>query len=586
MNTIFYPNIDLNNNLNADKFLSELLISQSTSERKVQRIIRKSTGLFLTNKLHTIDNILDVVPIDQQILNKVILEPACGEGIFLLRILTKIYEKFPEEEIIKKYIQNNLIFVDISEEMIEKTKTNINNLYKLFFGEDYKNSYNCYVYDFTKKFIEDKHTLFRTDHLDYPLSKFLGKVDYVIGNPPYVSLYGRRDKKQNEEQRIYYLTNYDQFPRGTENGKINLVMLFLEHSLDFLKEDGKLGFIIDVSFFETAYKHTRKYLLENTNINSIEVNIKDFEVASGQVIIKLTKSSNNQSNEVVLIDHLTKKRQRIKQHSWLNSVDEYRFRFNHYGESESILRKIQDKKDKTILELYPNKNLRTCTMLLNMENRFTYTDAGGLDQNFVFPYYEGSRSLKEKYGELKFQKYFYYNKQLQDSVNDQLKIELIAKGIKNKKRIGFGEKIIYDSPKVYIRQSAKEIIATLDLERSSANNSLYVFSLRDSNTKTVAELKFICGWLNSDLMTFYAQIRHIIRFSNGKQPQIKTSDLGSLPLPMDPDLKKKIIEQVSKIYEDKKTSIKRMQIINELVYKYYSLTPTEIKYIETSIKSF
>ncbi len=81
--------------------------------------------------------------------------------------------------------------------------------------------------------------------------------------------------------------------------KINLVMLFIEHSLDFLKKGGKLSFIVDVSFFETAYEFTRKYLLEKTRIDELQVNIKDFDVASGQVILKVTNSIVNKENEVL-----------------------------------------------------------------------------------------------------------------------------------------------------------------------------------------------------------------------------------------------------------------------------------------------
>jgi len=69
------------------------------------------------------------------------------------------------------------------------------------------------------------------------------------------------------------------------------------------------------------------------------------------------------------------------------------------------------------------------------------------------------------------------------------KISRYLKGIKNKKRIGFGEKIIYDNPKVYIRQSAKELIASYDDKLSSANNSLYLFSLRDCSNESILFLK-------------------------------------------------------------------------------------------------
>lgn len=82
------------------------------------------------------------------------------------------------------------------------------------------------------------------------------------------------------------------------------------------------------------------------------------------------------------------------------------------------------KKDKTILQLYPNKNLRTCVMLLDMEDKFTFIEKGTREENLLYPYYQGSKALSEKYGNLDFKKYFYYNKPLQDSINDELKIEL------------------------------------------------------------------------------------------------------------------------------------------------------------------
>ena len=234
--------------------------------------------------------------------------------------------------------------------------------------------------------------------------------DYVIGNPPYVTLYGRRDKKENEEQRINYLKNYNQFPSSVKNGKLNLVMLFIEHSLDFLKDEGKLSFIIDVSFFETAYEFTRKYLLEKARIDELHVNIKDFDVASGQVILKVTKSIGIKDNDVRIEDHKTLNSYYIKQSSWLNKNDEYKFRYNGCSISKQIIDKIASKKDKTLLELFPKKNLRTCVMLLDMEDKFTFSELKEKNDNLIYPYYQGSKALSEKYGCFQFQKYFYYNK--------------------------------------------------------------------------------------------------------------------------------------------------------------------------------
>jgi len=185
-----------------------------------------------------------------------------------------------------------------------------------------------------------------------------------------------------------------------------------------------------------------------------------------------------------------------------------------------------------------------------------------------------------------FKKYFYYNKNLQDSINESLKIELEKQGVKNKKRLGLGETIIYDNPKLYIRQSAKEIIATIDLNKSSANNSLYVFSLRDNSAKTIDFLYFLCGFLNTDFITYYAQQMNIIRFSQGKQPQIKIGDLGTIYIPSDSSLQNKISNLCKKIYNDFESKDTVKTQIDNLVYDYYKLSDLEIGNIEKSIKDF
>lgn len=564
-------------------FLDRVALSQNSYEQGLNKKERKKKGVFLTNSVDTVENLLDVVLIDSEIFEKRILEPSCGQGIFILKLLSDIYLKFPDSILISNFISKNIFFVDVQEEMVEKTKTNIRKLFTFLFNEDFQGTFNGITWDFTDKVISGL-SLFDEVKIT-PFSSLYNSFDYVIGNPPYVTLYGRRDKKENEEQRINYLNNYHQFPSSVKNGKLNLVMLFIEHSLDFLKENGKLSFIIDVSFFETAYEFTRKYLLDNTTIDELQVNIKDFDVASGQVIIKLSKTK-SVNHKVQIIDHKTENRYLVEQSSWYNKNDEYKFRYSGCSISKQILDKVEAKKDKTILQLFPNKNLRTCVMLLDMEDKFTFIDKGKREENFLYPYYQGSKALSEKYGKLDFKKYFYYDKPLQDSINDELKIELEKQGVKNKKRLGLGETIIYDNPKLFIRQSAKEIIATIDLEKSAANNSLYVFSLRNNSAETIDFLYFMCGLLNSAFVTYYAQQMNIIRFSQGKQPQIKIGDLGTIYIPDDIKLQNEISRLCKEIYAnfDTKDSVKTQ--IDNLVYSYYELSDLEITTIEESIKEF
>lgn len=563
-----------------------IINDQVEYESNTELFYRQKFGVFFTNNITTVDKILDIVDYGaENILSKVFLEPACGNGIFIIRLLERICKNIKSKKILSTFISSNIVFVDIDEAMIEKTKLNISNYFYSKFNEPYIGSYNGFVFDFTQKVTCSERSSVLNDVQEQPISKFLDKIDYVIGNPPYVSLYGRRDKKKDEAQRVYYLSRYSQFPKSLKNGKINFVMLFIEQSINFLKEGGKLSFIIDVSFFETAYEHTRKYLLDNTRILRIVYNIKAFEAASGQIILDIQKSK-VKTNLVQVIDIENNKSIHVDQKNWYNPHDQFKFRFNICPLSSAIIEKIQLKNCPSLKRLYPNKNLRTCVMLLNMESLFVFNEKKGNSEISIYPYYQGSKGLSGKYEKMKHTKFFYYNKKLQDKINDDLKAELTVKGIKNKKRLGLGETIVYDNPKVYIRQSAKEIIASYDEKPSAANNSLYVFTLRNSMEESVVFLKFLCGLLNSDIITFYSQKLNIIRFSKGKQPQIKTSDLYQIPIPTEISLQLKISKLVDKIYADPESKEIIQNDINTVFYSYFDITAKEILTIKKAISSF
>jgi len=559
-----------------DKF-SDFLTSQAMLEREFCNFNQKQNGVFLTSNSSIIDGVLATVPNDITIFQKSFLEPSCGQGAFLIKLIIKAFLISSKKSDVASFIQNKLYFVDIDQEMVESTKNNISSLFFHLFHQEYTGSFNCFTVDFTR--LDDA----LTDN-DSRTSTFYKTIDFVVGNPPYITLYGRRDKKKNEEQRIYFLNSYSQFPSSLKNGKINYVMLFIERGLRFLKPGGQLSFVIDVSFFETAYMYCRKYLIENYTIASLTYNVQGFDdVASGQVILTVTNTLPD-NNSVLVVNSETKEKVYIEQNAWNKPNDEYKFRISHCTKSDSVLDKIFSKGDPTLKDLYPKKNLRTCVMLLNMEDSFTSIEQSNSVPSY--PYYRGSNGLKYKYSKLNHLKYFNYDKNLQDRINDELKEELIAKGIKNKKRIGLGETLIYDNPKVYIRQSAKELIASYEERSSSANNSLYVFSLRDNSTESISFLKYVCGLINSTIYTFFAQQRRIIRYNKGKQPQIKTSDLYQIFIPEDSALKEKITYLVDKIYSDTNHIERYKEEIDDLLYEYYMLDSEEIDTINKSIESF
>lgn len=572
----------MKSDLEIQKYIATQLLKQTSFEKTIAAPKRKMNGMYLTNQIEIVKNVNSEIDF-KNCLDKKILEPSCGNGIFLLEIIVSAYKQNTDSDYISQLIQKSIFFNDFSRTMVEQTKQNISNLFYFLFGKDYCGNFNCFNTDFTKRQNLESNSLFLSIE-PYLFSNLIQSFDYIIGNPPYVALYGRRDKKQSEQQRVYYLDHYEQFPPTVKNGKINYIMLFLEHSLYLMKNNGILSFIIDVSFFETAFQYTRKYLLEKSEILSIEHNLSEFNVASGQMILKIKKKKPDEtSKNTIVLDALSKSSKKINQSIWYNSDDEYNFRLN--GKC-SILKKIAEKGDPSLKSLYPKKNLRTCTMLLDMEDRFVFKQVNGYAKYNCYKYYRGSKGLKDKFGFLHYDSYFVYNKELQDRINEDLKELLSKQGVKNKKRIGLGEEIIYENPKLYIRQSAKELIATVDNSSSAANNSLYVFTLRNNSDESKEFLFYLCGLLNSNIFTYYSQQQRIIRYAVGKQPQIKTSDLYQVPIPHSSELRLKIANLAKDSYVNGNNAERQIEKIDKELIAYYGISSDEVLDIHRKIKSF
>ena len=184
------------------------------------------------------------------------------------------------------------------------------------------------------------------------------KYNIIIGNPPFITLYGRRDKKRNEEQRTYYLNNYNQFPNSLKNGKLNYSMFFIERALEQLNPDGLLYFILDISFFETAFQYTRKYLLDNSMIIDFIYNINSFENAnSGQVVLRIKKRNNAKSYYVNVYDYQTKKQRSVNSSNWNNPYNEYKFEIID-DTSNKIITRVYRKTSTTFLSFLKKKFLR------------------------------------------------------------------------------------------------------------------------------------------------------------------------------------------------------------------------------------
>ncbi|MFH0779918.1 MAG: N-6 DNA methylase [Parcubacteria group bacterium] len=189
-------------------------------------IIKKQNGVVYTPEW-VADFIIDEAFADRKIKgNEKILDAGCGEGVFTV-IAAQKFAKLSGKKI-NKVIEENIYFTDISEESVEKTKQNLQNLSK------------------------NKIKKFNAICDDFCFHEFNEKFDFIIGNPPYVRiqhLNGRKDLLQKK-----YIT--------ASSGSIDLYFCFFEKALNLLGQNGKTAFITPNShFYSAAGKNLRNLLL-------------------------------------------------------------------------------------------------------------------------------------------------------------------------------------------------------------------------------------------------------------------------------------------------------------------------------------
>ncbi|MUV60394.1 Eco57I restriction-modification methylase domain-containing protein [Halobacterium sp. CBA1126] len=96
------------------------------------------------------------------------------------------------------------------------------------------------------------------------------QYDYVVGNPPYVNIKNIPDSKQE-----WYKSLYD-----SAYGRFDLYVLFLERGLEWLKDDGKLGYITSNKFTRSKYGQEIRRIIANEYSLAQYVEFGDVDVFS------------------------------------------------------------------------------------------------------------------------------------------------------------------------------------------------------------------------------------------------------------------------------------------------------------------
>lgn len=198
-----------------------------------------------------------------------IIDPSCGCGIFIISTLNYLKKKTNKKII--DILENNMYGIDITEKNIERTKILLS-LYCILNGED-KNIINFNIIKADSLFSEWNEL--------FDINKF----DYIIGNPPYVN---NHDLKNDYIKKLSSTFT-------TTDGTFNIFYAFIEKSMIYLSEEGKLGYIVPNNFIHIQSARTlRKFIRENNYLNKI-IDFKDntifYPILTYNCIIFLSKNN-------------------------------------------------------------------------------------------------------------------------------------------------------------------------------------------------------------------------------------------------------------------------------------------------------
>jgi len=237
-----------------------LEIHTLTIEEKLKSI-KKDLGIFFTPQW-VVDFMTELIEEKKLESSEIkILEPACGICQFLYGV------KKNKEKIFKG--AKRVVGVEINEEIVNYIYENKLNRDIEIIGFDY--------------------LLWETDE----------RFDIIIGNPPYgiPSLSEHYTIKVDNTTKSLYKKIYK-----TWYGKYNIYGAFIEKSINLLKENGQLIFIVPATFIILdEFKKLRKFLSENGKTEIIYMGSDVFKPYADitTVVLKFTKTKDEKNNLVI-----------------------------------------------------------------------------------------------------------------------------------------------------------------------------------------------------------------------------------------------------------------------------------------------
>jgi adenine-specific DNA-methyltransferase len=567
---------------------------EETFEITAKKQRRKEHGIYYTPKFvtnyivkETVGRLLQECS-HNEILNIKILDPACGSGSFLIRAYDEllIYHAYQRGKPVAELDQwerlpiltNNIFGVDLDIQAVEIACLNLllRSLAKrealpsladtirqgnsLISGteEELKGYFGAKWRD-KKPFNWEKNF---KDIMDS------GGFDVVIGNPPYVQV--SMDTTLESGLKEYLITAF-----GSSMGRLNTFGFFIHRGISLLKQGGLLGFIIPNTFLtQEYYRELRKFILDTCQIIAVvtleEMPFEAAVVENVVIILRRESSFTIREQNRVLVTELGKG----KEHRVPQSLLKETFNYSFVVHLSTQLNTFRDKINARSTKLGGLVNINQAIALKYDRNSCLFKEPRDDRYKKVLD----GRDIK------RYATYFSGNYLLYD----------IAK-IHSCKR----EDIFLAKEKIFFRRVGDRIIATLDIEKYYALNTLVVVTPRAEGVG----LKFILGLMNSVLLNSYYKL--FLKSTKKVFSEIQARQIEQLPIcsidfdnPIDKKMHDDLVVLVDRMLELNKRLAPIRNIycnerdelirdiertdkeIDNLVYELYGLNEEERKIVE------
>ncbi|NLF50325.1 MAG: N-6 DNA methylase [Leptolinea sp.] len=553
-----------------------------------------------------------------------VLDPACGSGSFLIGAYQYLLDWYRDGYVDagpekwckgknptlyqgrggewklttaerKRILLDHIYGVDIDSQAVEVTKLSL--LLKVLEGESDQTLQN--VFDFQKERVLpnlgnnikcgnsligpdfytqgtqlalfDEEEQYRINAFDWQRAfgdVFLhsGGFDAVIGNPPYGQVV-------EEKQKKYFADKF-----FTTEGRFDNFELFIEKAVTICGSGKFIGLIIPTPLFSNLYsRRLRKYILDNCSINEINnFSLDVFQIPTVHTSIILLGKDQKK--------HKTKIRQKITNIQQLNSNFDLEISPTDLGNnSNNTFDIFIDSRISNLLQKMESKSYLLGNVCYVRQCIKTGDDARYVEIFQELPNEPWKPTLRGR----SISRYSINNN------NEYVKYgSWLARNWQNRS--------FYETPKIAIRETGKQIIATFDSENRFFLSSLYAIYPKKKDDEKY--LFYLLGILNSKLATFFIKII-ALDLTEGAFTKFRTNQLARLPIYTinssnvhEEKLHDRLVSLVERMLElhrqlhtatlPQQKDLLQRQIdatdreIDTLVYELYGLTAEEIKIVE------